>query len=235
MTTVDDLMRWFQDMAAKNGSVRLLNSYRGIPVIHPATVKSVSKGYVVVEVHPLQAACMNMENRTYLLVDILPYALHARAVAVEMLRSQAILSEFARTSSSIGKRLTVRVQPRTPIEVQIYDGDLRVPGKLADISTSGAGATELNTHVYGTINWKKGQPVFFDVCLPNSESVVRFHAKITNLITSQDTHLSRVGMTISADPKTLVILQEYIDARQEETIEELQQVYEAMCRQQAMK
>jgi hypothetical protein len=233
MTTVDDLMRWFQEMAAQHGSVRLLNAYRGIPVIHPATVQSVSQGYVVVEVHPLQAACMNIEGRTFMLVDIIPYALRARVVAVEMLRSQAILAEFARTSASIGKRLTVRVQPRRPIEAQIYDGELRVPGKLADISTTGAGISELNTHIYGAVQWQKGQQVTLDVRLPNREPVMRFKARITNLVSSPETPLYRVGMTISADPLTIGALQEYIEARQEETIEELQQVYGSLCRQQA--
>ena len=235
MTTVDELMRWFQEMAAQHSSVRLLNAYRGIPVIHPASVQSVNQGYVVVEAHPLQTACMNLEGKTFMLVDIMPFALRARVVAVEMLRNQAILAEFTRTDSSIGKRLTVRVQPKKPVEAQIYDGEFRVPGKLADISTSGAGITELQTHVYGTINWHKGQLVYLDVQLPNSINVLRFQARITNLISSPDTQLNRVGMTLSSDPTALAVLQEYIEARQADTIEELQRVHESLCRQQALK
>ena len=235
MTTADDLMRWFQEMAAQHNSVRLLNAYRGIPVIKPAIIQSVNQGYVVVDAHPLQTTCMNLEGQTFMLVDIMPYALHARVVAVEMLRNQAILAEFTRTDSSIGKRLTVRVQPQKPVETQVYDGELRVPGKLADISTSGAGITELQTHVYGTINWRKGQLVYLDVKLPNSLEVLRFQAKITNLIPSSETPLNRVGMTIMPDSSTLAILQEYVQIRQEETMEELEHVHESLCRQQALK
>lgn len=233
MTTVDDLMRWFQEIAAHQGSVRLINAYRGIPVIHPATIQSVSQGYVIAEVHPLQAACMNIEGITFMLVDIIPNALRARAVAVEMLHSQAILTEFARTSSSIGKRLTVRVQPSQPIEVQIYDGESRVSGKLADISASGAGVTEMNTHLVRSDGWEIGQQVYLDGRMPNREKVMRFRGKITSLVSTPETPLSRVGMTINADPATMEALQEYIATRQEETLEELERVYESLCRQQA--
>ena len=235
MTTVDDLMRWFQDMAAQHSSVRLLNAYRGIPVINPASIQSVNQGYVVVDAHPLQATCMNLEGKTHMLVDIMPFALRARVVAVEMLRNQAILTEFARTDASIGKRLTVRVQPKKPVEAQIYDGEYRVPGKLADISASGAGITELQTHVYGSVRWHKGQMVYLDIKLPNSSQVQRFQAKITNLIPSLETQLKRVGMTLMSDPATLEVLQAYIQIRQEETIEELKLVQESLCRQQALK
>ena len=232
MSARDDLLRRFQGLAARRGSVRLLNAYRGIPVAHPAVVLSVHQGYVALEAHPHQAACMTLEGKTYLLGDIFPQALQARVVSVDMLRSQAMLAEFSRAQASIGKRLTVRVQPVEPLDAQIYDGEHRIACKLADISSSGVGLTALNTHVYGAVQFNLGQQVYLDVKLPSSQTILRLQAKITNLVVSADSLLQRVGMTISPDGPAQDILREYIATRQAETLEELQRVHESLCRKQ---
>ncbi len=234
MSARDDLLRRFQGLAARRGSVRLLNAYRGIPVAHPAVVLAVHQGYVALEVHPHQATCMLLENKTHLLGDIFPQTLQARVVSVDMLRSQAMLAEFSRAQASIGKRLTVRVQPVEPLDAQIYDGEHRTACKLADISSSGVGLTALNTHVYGAGHFNKGQQVFVDIKFPGSPSPLRLQAKVTNLVVTPDSLLQRVGMTIAPDGPAQDTLREYVATRQAETLEELQRVHETLCRKQGV-
>jgi hypothetical protein len=231
----DDLLRYFQELSARHGAVRLLNTYRGIPVIHPAAVQSVNQGYVVVEIHPHQAACMSLEGKTHLFPDNGSPTLQARVVAVEMLRSQAILAEFKRANASIGKRLTVRVQPNAPIDVLLYDGENRVSGKLADISTSGMGIAELNTHIFNPVTWEPGQGVYVDFKVTPEGEILRFKGKIVNLVPSRGMPLQRVGMTIEARPPAREALQDYIAMRQAETLEELHNIHEMMCRQQGLR
>jgi len=228
----DDLLRYFQELAARGGRVRLLNTYRGIPIIHPAVVLSVNQGYVVVEIHPHQAVCLNLESSTFLVSDQVAQTLKARVVAVEMLRNQAILAEFRRTDSTIGKRLSVRVQPDTPVDVVIYDGENRVDAKLADLSSMGMGVTELNTHIFNQVDWKPGQGVYVDVKLSQSGEPVRVKGKVTNRIPSQGMPLERVGITIQPDLPARDAFGDYIAARQVETLEELNRVHETMSRRQ---
>jgi hypothetical protein len=235
MDSADNLLVRFAQIIRHPEAVQLLNTYRGIPVMYPATVNNVDHGYVTLEVHQYQAACMALENQTYVLAEVLQQPLHARVISVDFLRSRVILTEFSPASQSVGKRLTMRVQPKAPLEAEILDGEHRFPGKLADISTSGAGLA-FSTHVYENVKWSKGQQMFVDLHLPGSanppeaDQVVRLRAKITSLVQQSGTPQQRVGMTIHPDPPAEAKLRSYISARQAEIMAELKRVYDSMCR-----
>ena len=238
MHPMDDLLRCFQELASRKGSVRLLNAYRGIPVIHPAEVLSVNQGHrpaqvqIIVELHPHQAVCMSLEGKTCLIGAGLAQALQARVVGVDMLRSQAILAEFSPANSSIGKRLAVRIQPKTPLEAQIFDGEHRLACKVNDLSYSGVGVTDVCPIGHPQINLAKGQLLFLELRLPASNGMLHLRVKISNLESSPETPFQRLGMTIFPEMPADELLRAYIATRQVETLAELQLAYETLCRKQ---
>jgi len=228
MKDLDDVMKQFDDIATQEKPLRLINAYRGIPISYEGYIVTINQGYVALKVHPYQATCMALEGKTHVQSDLLSEVYRAKAVAVDVLKSQAILTEFMGAGTTVGHRMTARVQPREPIDAEIYDGEHRIPGKLADISPSGVGVFTFATYIYGDLSFEKGGKVFVDFRLPIADAIVRCQGKITSLVHQPGTFLHRLGMQIVATPSSEPVLQQYVAMRQEELLDELKRVYKSM-------
>jgi hypothetical protein len=229
MAQQDDIARSFGLLLEQRKPVRLINTYRGIPITNDARIITISQGYVAFNVHEYQAVCMTLEGKTYLQAQLLPEVYQARAVAVDVLTRQAILTEFSGVGNSVGKRMATRVQPKEPTDVEIYDGKRRIPGKLADISTSGVGVFTFATYIYGELSFEKSENVFIDVRMPASESILRFEGKITSVAHQKGTFLHRLGVKLLSNPATDPALSQYVSQRQDEVLRELRAIYETMA------
>jgi hypothetical protein len=231
MTPLDELMMKFSMIQDVNRPVKLLNSYRGIPISHDARILTISQGYVAFKVHEYQAVCMTLEGRTFIQHPVLPEILQAAPVSVDVGKKEAILTEFVGVGHSIGKRMSSRVQPKEPIDVEIYDGDHRIPGKLADVSTSGVGVFTFATYIYGDLSFEKNTDVYLDLRLPSDPAVLRFQGKITSITHQKGTFLHRLGLRIFPNPAAEPALQHYLAHRQEEITRELENIYQSMVRE----
>lgn len=230
MVPLDAILKIFSQMAAKSQPVVLLNTYRGIPVSNEAQVMSIHQGYVIFKVHPYQAACMNLEGRTFIQSRLLPEVYRAKTVVVDFAKNQAILTEFVGAGNSIGKRMITRVQPKEPVEAELYDGEHRVPARLSDISTAGIGVFTFATYIYGDLSFERGAQIYIDFKLPTTNRIIRLQGKITSLVHQQGTFLHRLGLEIVPNPSLEHLLKEYVEARQAELLEELRLYYESMQR-----
>ncbi len=228
MSPIDEISAAFQAHLSINRPVRLINTYRGVPVVNDAWVVSVNQGYILFSMQPNQVVCLALEGQTYVRGSALPQVYQAKVIAVDVTKNQAILADFVGMGDSIGNRITLRVQPTEPIDAQIYDGDRRIPGRLADVSSSGIGIFTLNTHFYGEQTIDKDREVIIDVAFPPTRQIARFHARVAWVVGQSDTYLYRVGMEILADQKTQPLLLRYLAQRQKEIMEELERVYETM-------
>jgi len=222
-------MRCIEQIAAKKQPVVLLNTYRGIPVMHEAVVLSVSKGYVTVRVHPFQAACLALQGETFLKSDQLPGIYQAQAVAVDVPKDQAVIAEFLDTGDTIGKRVTTRVQPKEPLEVELDDGKHRFTGRLADISTAGMGVLTLAAHIYGDLDLSKGSLVSIDFGLPNGDTHLRYQSKVASMVHKKGTYLHRLGLELLPNPSMEFKLRQYLALRQAEILEELKRIHQSMA------
>ena len=227
-----ELMKLFEQLSNRNLPVRLLNTYRGFPVAHEARVVSTRKGYLVLDVHPEQATCLSLENKTYVQAELLPEAYKAQVVAVDLAKNQAVLSEFTSAGNALGKRMAVRVQPQAPVEAVIYDGEHRVPGQLVDISTSGVGIFTVATYIYSDLCFEKGMSVFIDFRMPSTEDIIRLKGKINSVTHQQGTFLHRLGLSILPNPNAEPALKQYVTLRQQEIVDELKRVSASMRQEQ---
>lgn len=217
-----------QELAENEQPLILLNTYRGVPVVTTARIINVSSGYVAVGVHEYQAVCMSLDGNTHVQSDYLDNVYQADAVAVDVLKKQAILTDFIAVEEGVGKRVDVRVRPENPLDVEISGGEFSISGKVADISASGVGIYTLAAYVYEDLPLEQDEPVFVDVKLPTTGSVVRMPGKVTNLIQREGNIIQRIGVRIDAETELGADLQAYISERQESILHELELIYDTM-------
>jgi hypothetical protein len=228
VTEPEDVIKGFAAAFKEGRPLHLLNTYRGIPIVYDAKIIMINQGYLALNVHPYQATCMALENKTYIQSDFSQELYQAKSVALDVAKCQAILTEFSRAPLSLGKRMAIRVQPKEPIDAEIYDGEHRIPGKLADISATGVGVFTFATYIYGDLDIKKGQDVMVDFRLPTSERMIRCRGKVTSLVHQMGTFLHRMGFSINTNPIAEPLLREYVGQRQKELLDELRRVYDSM-------
>jgi hypothetical protein len=227
----DNVMRLFHMLLSAGEPLTLLNNYRGFPVAHKATILALEQGYVAIGIHNHQAVSMALEGKTFIQNRRLPEVIRASVMAVDMVKKRAVLTEFEPAGDEIGKRRTIRVFPRDPLEADIYDGRRRLSGKIADISTSGVGVFTFAAYVYGNLSFELDKEVFVDFRLPTTDAVVRFHGTVTSVADKQDAHLHRLGVHIYPNPEVQPLLDAYIHQRQEETERELTLIFQSMCQE----
>ncbi len=226
-----EFIHTFGEMARLGESIKLYNSYRGIPIVYEARLLSVDSWYVTASVHEFQAVCLALENMTYIQNSLLPGLLRSRCINVDVKTREARLTEFTLGGASVGKRKTVRVQPREPTDVQLMDANgVRIAGILADVSSDGVGVVTFATYTSGELPFTRGMEIFAELILPESDQNFRFHGKIVS-ISSKGKFTNRLGLKLQPDPAAEPILRKYIAYRQEEILLEIKGVYESMCRE----
>lgn len=228
MESGSQIMARIQELAENEQPLILLNTYRGVPVVTTARIINVSSGYVAVGVHEYQAVCMSLDGNTHVQSDYLDSVYQADAVAVDVLKKQAILTDFVNVEEGVGKRVDVRVRPENPLDVEISGGEFSISGKVADISTSGVGIYTLAAYVYEDLPLEQHEPVFIDIKLPPTGRVVRLPGEVTNLIQREGNIIHRIGVRINAKDELVADLQAYISERQESILHELELIYDTM-------
>lgn len=231
MISEEELMQRFHLIAEADIPIWLFNTYRGVPVTHTATILSIGQGYVTFGVHEHQAVCLALEGKTHLRGDLLPEAYQAQTVAVDVMSRQAVLAGFTGAGHTLGKRMAIRVQPREPADVEIYAGDRRIAGKLADISTIGLGVFTFATYIYGDLSFEKNAGVFVDVRMPVTNDILRFQGRVASVAHPKGTELRRMGIRLLPDPEAEAVLTQYVQARQDEIRRELEAIYESMLQE----
>jgi hypothetical protein len=233
MAAQDAMMDFFQKVISEKQPVKLYNTYRGFPVSYEAYIMAVDQGYVAVQVHEYQAVSMALEGKTHIQSDSWPEFIRANVVAVDVVKKQAVLTEFEGAGDAIGKRTTIRVQPNEPLEAEIYDGKRRIGGKIADISNTGVGIFTFAAYIYGDLSFEKDKVVFVEFRLPSTDAAVRFQGIVTTVVDQKGTYLHRLGVKIFPESEQKPLLEAYIAARQQETSRELELIYTSMCQEKA--
>jgi len=209
----------------------LINTYKGLTISDDAQIIDNSQGYVTLRVNELQAACLALDGKTYIQNELLPRIYKAHVVTVDMIKKETVLTEFTSAGQSIGKRISNRVRPREPVEVEICCGEHHITGKIADISSKGLGVYTFAAYIYGELPFTKNSDISIAMKLPGSENIVRVPGKVTNIVKQQGTLLHRLGIRVLSNRKSGSQLRAYVTKRQKEITRELKAIYEAMCQE----
>lgn len=228
MLPPDEKMSKFQRLAEQGQPVKLINNYRGFPIISNANIEAIEDAFVTLKTFEYQAVCMALEGFTYLQHTTFPEVYRSTTVSVDIPARSAVVTEFTGVGNLIGKRTYIRVQPKDTIPVEVYNGEHRIPGKLADISTIGMGIYTLATFIYSRLDFREGDALYIDLKLPGAEMPVRLEGRVVNIIRQEGEYLHRLGVKILPHPEGEDWLRSYISIRQEEIMRELSMIYNSL-------
>jgi hypothetical protein len=224
----DPILAWLQDCAHSDRPVRLINTYRGIPVAYSSRVISVGTGSAVFGVNEYQAVCLALDGKTHIPHPESSETLRARVISVDVPQKEVTLTEFMKSGSLLGNRLCTRVQPSEPIDAEIRIGSYLFPCQLVDISLNGVGVITLRTYTYGDLRIKKGSRVQLYFTLPPMHMAVQLPGQVTSVVLTQDSNQRRLGCKTFPESNVDLLLLEYVALRRDELMRELSMVYATM-------
>lgn len=200
-------------IASVNVDVELLNLYKGLPIVHKASIQKIEGSVVTLGVHKHQLTCLELDKSTVILSEIIDQAVSADVARLDKSASTVDLENFAYTSRKVGERMMVRVEPSGSIAVEVAVDGQKAAAVLADISLNGVGL-----HIPGAaFRLKKKMPVRLSFHLPNAEisaaGVVRY--------TKQGADGVRAGVDFSQDVRMKALVAQYITGRRAEILNEL--------------
>ena len=227
MTINDEILSSLQRVFESGEFVRLVNEFKGLPVVHPASLIEVSAEGLLVGVHPQQAVALHLEGFTFIQSDTLPFVLRASVASVDMLACRARLENLLYGSDTIGGRSQVRVQPDLPVMVTVAGRSRILRGDLADVSLVGVGMYALSAYMYNPVTLKRDTDVQVTVALAPGEELT-LPGKILYAAREGDTY--RLGVRTEPDKDTRVQLARFIEVRRLEIEAELNALYNKFAR-----
>jgi hypothetical protein len=178
MTGQAEWMRTFESLVLEKMPIKLLNTYRGLPLDTDVTILGIEEGKITTSILSYHAVCMALTGQTYLYSMRLPQTLKANVLKVDFKKKQAVLSDFSATEHVIGKRKLARVEPTDALDVQIYDGKQYIGGKLINISSEGMCIVAYFANLYG-LKFHNDMQVLIDFKPPDAVKMMRFMGIIT--------------------------------------------------------
>lgn len=227
MINQDQLMAIFQYLSSEKSVVNLFNTYRGLPLDTDTSITGVEQGRITTKIFGYQAVSMALEGHTYLKAPNLPGTLRAMVVDVDIKNKQAVLSDFSSVEGSIGNRKLVRVEPSENLEVKVYDGRQRLGGRVVDISCEGMCIYTLFANLYG-LKFDQDKEVFIDYKPPFSNEVTRSSGIITSMVSHKGSYHHRLGLKVYMSDELKPLLENYIQRRQREIMNEMEQRYNSL-------
>ncbi|GAB4579085.1 MAG: hypothetical protein Fur0022_18230 [Anaerolineales bacterium] len=209
----------WQRLATGKEEIDLLSMYKGMPVIYKAQVDFVFENAVHIRPQSFKAVCLTLYKDVIALSEFFEEPIKADIQHVDLNAGRVILGNFNYVSGHLGDRMSLRVEPREPIEIQLDSGGKVFSGMIVDLSISGVGVFVTGE---GANKLRARSIVRFSLPLPEETfqllGVIR-HAKRT-------TQGSRLG--IAFEPGTnLRAVFTYIHHRRVELLEELENLYQA--------
>jgi hypothetical protein len=205
-----------------NWDFDILNAYRGVQFLCKAVLASVSEEKAIFKVIASPCATLlEAGKRTFVLSTNMLDPLQATVVSYDPANGKLVLHDFTYAGSNVGSRREFRVEPAAPVPMEVEYGGKIFPGRLGDISMSGAGFYINNPE---GPEFKRGEEVVVTFHLPPGD--VRLPGALRSVEKAAGAMRLAVEFTDNA-PQKIAILR-YINQRQTDIRAEVQQRYEAI-------
>ncbi len=123
-----------------NWDFDILNAYRGVQFLCKAVLASVSEDKAIFKVSASPCATLlETGKRTFVLSNNLLDPLQATVAFYDPASGKLELNDFTYAGTNVGSRREFRVEPAAAVAMEIEYNDQIFPGRLGDISMSGAG------------------------------------------------------------------------------------------------
>ena len=225
---MNEITNQFLQLQQDGKPVKFINIYQGIPITCTGTVLKIEDDRVSFNVPRYQGLCLKLEGRTILHSDHLVRKYQAETLRVDLKNETAELKNFEYIDISIENRLHIRVETNKPINGTLTN-TVQVSIKITEVSLNGL-ALYIRRASYDSKYFTKGKKVCveFDLVSKNTgkKQQVRMDGIIRSVSMTRDHLLYRLGIETMPSYKTEMILQNYIDVRQEEILAEIKRLTE---------
>jgi len=215
----EDSARILETLAAmKSGKLkndlRLLNFYMEVPVSYGAWVETVEENFAELLVHQVQAVVIAQEKVTILKSSHFPKDVAANVTYVNVEKSKVVLSNLGYAIVRADRRMSVRVEMGEAINACFQCQDVKVEGKLHDMSLTGMSL--LVEHDPGITVSEKGE---LAIALPGG--TITAPASLLKIVTLASG--CRLILEIEPERTAEHSISQYIFQRQVEIIKELKE------------
>ena len=171
MTRSTDLFLLLGQIARTQSEIKLLNTYKGLPISYEASINSVGDSEIQVHSNKQQIACLYHQRETYLYGEALPFVLRSQVVSLHLGKEDAILANLEIAPNSIGNRAQIRVEPHEPLVavLQFNGSSSEFFASLADISGEGAGVY-IESYMFPSRLCQPGNEISMTLSLPDTVS-----------------------------------------------------------------
>lgn len=131
----------FWEYANRQIPVRILNHYRGMPVINDGWIERVEEQGILVNTHKNQIACLYLSHNTVIELEALSLTVSARVLGIQLASRKVLLGDFQQIPRPFIHRAQIRVEPEVTVQVflRAKSGYQEVSAAIKDISTQGLG------------------------------------------------------------------------------------------------
>ncbi len=131
----------FWEYANRRIPIRLLNHYRGMPVVNDGWIERVEEQGALISAHKNQIACLYLSRNTVVEFEALQLTLSARVIGIQLASRKALLGDFQPIPRPFIHRAQIRVEPEVTVQVflRAKSGFQEVNAAIKDLSTQGMG------------------------------------------------------------------------------------------------
>jgi YesN/AraC family two-component response regulator len=114
--------------------IQLVNHYRGVPIIHNATIKKLDNDYIVLSTLQIQRLAIEFEHMTTIASDLFPGEIEADLKSTNPATSDIMLKNVRFVEASVRKRENVRVEVDKGFYIVLHKDKQSFNGAVEDIS-----------------------------------------------------------------------------------------------------
>lgn len=220
-------------IASQKRSLKLISNFRGAPVHVDAGIirSSQTTGNVRLGVHHRQIACLKIADKILIQSDLFPNILIADIDQIELRKAIITLRGLRYVIGSMGNRKNMRVQPESPIHVEIIMGHgYRLQAEIADISLYGLSINLAKEDFPQDDLFILQIPIEIRLGLPVPGKRIIHDIIVQGMIayTNENQRTYRIGILTFLKEPDLGIVRRYIFDRQTEILHEIQQMNSAL-------
>jgi len=214
--------------SSEDRSVQLINIYKGVPISHNASVIKVINDRLTLKFHKNHTLCLNMEGRTYIQSKLFLKPIKARVMTINTTEGYAILTDLILSDPSFRKRQHLRIaldyDESTVVSICAPDCNVKLFGKLKDISTHGVGVIVIAVEDIISKSFSQASQVQIQFYLPFTHPEEATEIKVPGEIRyiDRDQENFKLGIQTFPDPDTETRIEKFITQRKTEILEEVE-------------
>ena len=136
-----EILELMRVIAKKETGIRLVNLYKGLPIIYEASIASIESTTLRLSCNKYQLACLFLTHEVYIIGQDIQGTIHADVTGLIPARDEAILANLAYVDKPFILRDQIRVEPTDPMKavLKVRGSISTIETQLADISLDGLG------------------------------------------------------------------------------------------------